>query len=142
MADSVGRLDGLREIIAPMAPVQADYSIWLMACLASGGFFLLIYFYIRYRRQPMSKARRLFRQLKRHSESWSAAHCGDCLNNILRYCQLAAQANAFNENSLLQQSWQQLLDDCNCLRFSGRQHQPETLQRVMEQTRTLLWPSA
>ena len=141
MSDVVGKLDGLREIIAPLAPVQTDYPVWPVVFLVVG-MLLLLYLVARYRRHPLTKARRLFHLLRRQRHDWSAMRCGDCLSHILRYCQLAHQSKPAVGTDSLTEQWQYLQDDCNHLRFSGIAHQPEIVERAMERTRKLLWPSS
>lgn len=141
MSDAVGKLDGLREIIAPLAPVQTDYPVWPIVFLTIG-ILLLIYLVIKYHQHPLSKARRLFHLLNRHGHDWNAMRCGDCLSHILRYCQIAGRVESSVDAVHLREECKFLQDDCNQLRFSGKESQPETFERAMERTRKLLWPAS
>jgi len=142
MSDAVGKLDGLREIIHPIEPPQADYSTALLLVILMGVLLLLTYLYIQYRRRPLVKARRLFKHLKKHKNDWDAIRCGDCLINIMQYCEKANWPTRDSEVSQSVNAWKSLQSQCDQLRFSGVKNQSEKVGQAISQMQNLLRPAS
>ena len=141
MNEVQGKLDGLRDIIAPLMPVQQYQLPWflLLTCLLL--MLLLLMAYRSYRRRPLVRARRSYRRLAGTATQLDAHRLGDALSSILRtYCGCHNLREA-DVSAPDRQLWLVLLDDCNELRFAGVTCRNEVIERAMQSTRKLLWPS-
>lgn len=140
MPETVGTLDGLRDIIHPLAPVQTDYFLpfIIIICVTIGVF---IYFlYTRYQHRRLSRARRNFQRLNHYSSTWSANQCGDAVMAILRLYSGAHNVQRQHFPGLDMGEWAVLIEDCNRLRFSTESVSKEVLPGLMKQIEAILWP--
>ena len=140
MPEAIGKLDGLRDIIHPLAPVQTDYSAPLVILIGVLLGTFIYYIYKRYQQRRLARARRCFRRLKHHSSDWDANQCGDAVMTILRLYSGTHNVQMQNFPGLNPDAWSFLTRDCNRLRFSTEPAEKEALQGLMKQIEAILWP--
>lgn len=140
MPDTIGKLDGLIDIVHPSAPVQTDYFVPGLFIM----FVLLViistYFYKRYRRFRLTKARQYFHRLCRYKDSWSTNQCGDAVITILRLYAGTHHVQMQSFPGVDANQWSALMRDCNHLRFSTGSGSKDVLQGLIQQIEIMLWP--
>lgn len=141
MPEPYGKLEGLRELIAPAAPLQEYQLPWLLLVICVLVLLLMLTIITRYRKRPLLRARRRYRKLVRSGVQRNANHYGDAITAILRIYSGCHNLNNAHVTVLDRQDWLALLDDCNRLRFAGVTDSDDVVERAIQKTRKLLWPT-
>lgn len=139
MSEVSGKLDGLRDIMAPAIPPTSGQVSWLVVMAAILFSLIVVLAIRRHRRQPHYRARRLFRQLQQDYTACKPSTCGDRLVAILRLYAGQHNLRKVALTSADRQVWSRLLEDCDRLRFSTIADAEDLIKAVMDRTRSLLW---
>lgn len=140
MSDTAGKLDGLRDIIHPSAPVVNDYSVLVFFGVGVLVILMLVFSYRRYQQRRLIKARRYFKRLKRNRNQWTARQCGDSMMSILRLYSGEHNVKRQGFKCLDDHAWSSLLATCNQLRFSTMPVSNIALEQTLAELKVILWP--
>ncbi len=140
MPEDFGKLDGLREIIAPAVPAQEYQLPWLLVLVCVLVVLSCLVLYARYRQRPLTRARRYFRKLDGAAMRMNPARYGDAITEILRIYSGSQDLRSATISTLERREWLALIDDCNNLRFSGVDSCADIVARTIARTEKLLWP--
>lgn len=145
MSNQVGVLDGLRDIVLPVMPTLADWTLFYIiasAIVLTGIAFLILY---KYKKRSRIQAKKSYKELKSQWMDLQAQDCGERIMLILRL--LLGQHN-LSENDYVtyelpfsQQQWSWMLKQSNQLRFSTTESKPENAIKVLPLIEKMLWPN-
>ena len=143
MSDAAGKLDGIRDIVAPRLPQETDLTgLWvaLIACIIM---LVLAWWVWKKRQQPLARARRLFRHVQL-ADTDDDRLLGQGLIDIIRLVTLTHNLDARhcpdNTIGLNDSEWGSLLDTCYQLRYSSSGVSAVDRDNVIKLTSRLLWP--
>ena len=143
MSETVGKLDGLRDIIAPVAPEIEVLSPWVYVGIVAIVLFLNIVLYRQYAAQPHVLARKLFRKMKANLDHMSTVQSGNAVEQILRTMlqrqNIYIGKHALQPSTVTREEWRQLLDLCTRLRFSSGELSTDEQQQMLSSLQKMLW---
>ena len=140
MPEIAGKLDGLRDIIHPPAPVVNDYSIFILFVVGVLIILMLAFAYRQYQQRRLIRARQHFNRLKRNRNLWTAHQCGESMMTILRLYSGEHNVKRHAFKHLDDRAWALLIATCNQLRFSTMPVANEVLEETMGKLKVILWP--